>query len=224
MSLLVPYSAFQDWQVDFDTPSLKYFYTLDAIFGVSKPVIVGIDRLTLVRHQSVSLKLPRPKNCILYCILYFVLYFVFEWPVLVYIFAHWSNIACLPAGRIYTQRHLVKAENVISNYENWYSFWYIFIKKNQYSPWNVHFYPSAIYWLEGYCGYLRRLSCLFSSICPSKFCSSQNSETINDNFFIFSEQINLTWNLCTIRLFWLFDLQPGKYELHFENLIWDIAC
>ncbi len=34
---------------------------------------------------------------------YFVLYFVFEWLVPAYIFAHWSNIACLPAGKIITE-------------------------------------------------------------------------------------------------------------------------
>ncbi len=32
-------SALWDWQVIFGLPSLKYFYTLHAIFGVSKPVI-----------------------------------------------------------------------------------------------------------------------------------------------------------------------------------------
>ncbi len=31
-----------------------------------------------------------------------LLYFVLEWPLLAYIFAHWSNIACLPTGRINT--------------------------------------------------------------------------------------------------------------------------
>ncbi len=50
--------------------------------------------------------------------LYFILYFVFEWPVPVYIFGHWSNIVCLPAGSINRQRHLVEAENTISNCEN----------------------------------------------------------------------------------------------------------
>ncbi len=35
---------------------------------------------------------------------YFVLYFVFVFPVRAYIFAHWSSVACLPAGRINTHR------------------------------------------------------------------------------------------------------------------------
>ncbi len=50
--------------------------------------------------------------------IFFVLYFEFEWLVLAHKFAHWSNIACLPAGRINTQRHLMEAENTISNCEN----------------------------------------------------------------------------------------------------------
>ncbi len=58
------------------------------------------------------LKLSRPKQ------LHLVLHFVYEWPVPAYIFAHWSNIGCLPAGRINTQWHLVEAENAISNFEN----------------------------------------------------------------------------------------------------------
>ncbi len=49
--------------------------------------------------------------------LYYKLYFVFEWPVPAYIFAHWSNMACLPSTRINTHRHLVEAENAISNWE-----------------------------------------------------------------------------------------------------------
>ncbi len=99
MSLWIPHSPFWDWQVDFGPPSLKYSSTLHAQFGVSKQVII-IDScvaktwFTFTNLQSVSLKVPRPK------ILYFVLCFVFEWPVPSYIFAHWSNIACLPAGRI----------------------------------------------------------------------------------------------------------------------------
>ncbi len=40
-------------------------------------------------------------------------------PVPAYIFAHWSNIACLPASRINTQRHPVEANHLISNSENW---------------------------------------------------------------------------------------------------------
>ncbi len=60
-----------------------------------------------------SLKLPRQKKK------YFILYVVFEWTDPAYIFVHWSNIACLPLGRINTQRHLVEAENAISNCENY---------------------------------------------------------------------------------------------------------
>ncbi len=43
---------------------------------------------------------------------------------------------------------------------------------------------------------------------------------------------NYTWKLfhnfradqsCTVRLFWPFDLQPWKYALHHENIVWAIA-
>ncbi len=94
MSLWVPHSAFWDWQVCFGPPSLKYYHTLHAIFGVSKLVII-IDNcvvrswFTFAYLQSMSLKLPYS--------MYFIFYCVFEWPVLAYIFTHWTNIACLPA-------------------------------------------------------------------------------------------------------------------------------
>ncbi len=41
-----------------------------------------------------------------------------------------------------------------------------------------------------------------TEICLSKSCLGQYSEIIHDNCFILSEQINLAWNLCTVRLFW----------------------
>ncbi len=45
-----------------------------------------------------------------------------------------------------------------------------------------------------------------SSICLSvHVCSGHCSEIIHDNSFIVSWQINLTWNLCTVRLFGPFD-------------------
>ncbi len=40
----------------------------------------------------------------------------FEWPISADIFAHWSNIACLPAGRIkHIETPIVEADNSISN-------------------------------------------------------------------------------------------------------------
>ncbi len=48
------YSAFWDWQVDFGPPSLKYFYTLQAKFGISKPVIIRLSHCLLVQICSVS--------------------------------------------------------------------------------------------------------------------------------------------------------------------------
>ncbi len=97
MSLWVPHSAFCDLQVDFGPPSLKYCYILHAKFWVSKPVIISdscVIKLWFAHLQFASLKLSRSKE------LYFLLYFVFEWPVPVYIFAHWRNIACLCADII----------------------------------------------------------------------------------------------------------------------------
>ncbi len=90
---------------------LKYSYTLYAKLEwyLLRSYLIN-TWFIFVTLQSMSLKLPRPKQ------LYFVLYFVFEWTVLVYKFAYWSNIACTSAGKI-TQRHLVKAENAISNCE-----------------------------------------------------------------------------------------------------------
>ncbi len=112
MSVWVQHGVF--WQVDFGPLSLKYFYTLHAKCGVSKPVIkiMWLSHGLLLQIWRVSLKLPMPKE------LYFVWYFVFEWPVLAYKFVHWSNVAYLPAGRANTERHLVEAEYTISNCEN----------------------------------------------------------------------------------------------------------
>ncbi len=55
------------------------------------------------------------------CDSYCILYFIFKWPVPAYIFAYLSNIAYIPASRIKTHRHLVEAENEISNCENWWA-------------------------------------------------------------------------------------------------------
>ncbi len=97
MSLWVPHCAFWNWQVNLGPPSLNYSYVLHAKYGVSKPNIIIYSCVfkswfTFANLQSVSLKLARPQ------ILHFVLHFVFEWQILAYIFAHWSNI-----GRINTE-------------------------------------------------------------------------------------------------------------------------
>ncbi len=89
-----------------DRSSLQYSYTLLAKVRVSKLVII-IDSyvikswFTFANMQSVSIKLPRAE------IFYFPLHFVFEWPFHSYTFAHSSNIACLPAGRINTHRDIL---------------------------------------------------------------------------------------------------------------------
>ncbi len=57
----------------------------------------------------------------------------------------------------------------------------------------------------------------------SKSCLGQYSETTHDNCFIMTGQINLAWNLCTVRIFWPFDLQPWKYDIHPENVVQVIA-
>ncbi len=68
---------------------------------------------------------------------------------------------------------------------------------------SIRFYPSSNFWPEGYC-------CLYClSIHPihlSKSCPDKFPQTIHDKCFIFSRKIKLTWNLCTERLFWPFDL------------------
>ncbi len=50
------------------------------------------------------------------------------------------------------------------------------------------------------------LSELVNSVCPDQY-----SGIIHCSCFIFSGQINLTSNLCTVQLFWTFDLQPWKF-------------
>ncbi len=115
--MCVLYYAFWNWHVDFGPPSLKYFYTLHAEFGLSKPMII-ID-ICVVKSWFTFANLQSISQTIKHKRLYFTLYFLFQWPILAYIFAHWSNIACLPAGRTNTQRHLVEAQNVISICENY---------------------------------------------------------------------------------------------------------
>ncbi len=51
---------------------------------------------------------------------------------------------------------------------------------------------------------------------PSTSYPGQYSETICDNCFIFTGQINLTCRLCPVRLYWPFDLQSWKYDLHWK--------
>ncbi len=77
---------------------LKYAYRLYVKFGVSKQVIIIDD--CLVSH-GLLLQICRIclSNCQGQILLYFILYCVFDWPVPAYIFAHWSNITCLPEGR-----------------------------------------------------------------------------------------------------------------------------
>ncbi len=64
--------------------------------------------------------------------------------------------------------------------------------------------PLPNVWSEGYCYYPRCLSCQSdtSVVRLFKSCTGHYSETTNDNCFIFSGLINLTWNLCTVILFW----------------------
>ncbi len=113
MSIWVPHSAFWDWQLDFGLPYLKYSYTLHAKFGVSKPVII-IDSC-VVKSWFTFANLQCLSNCQgqTICISYCLLYLNDQFPI--YIFAHWSSMACLPTCRINTQRHLVETENAISN-------------------------------------------------------------------------------------------------------------
>ncbi len=57
---------------------------------------------------------------------------------------------------------------------------------------------------------------------PSKYCPGQYSETIHDRCFIFSGQINLVWNLYTVRFLWYLNLSPWKYDLRLEFLFWPL--
>ncbi len=84
-------------QVDFVPPSLKYSYKLHSKFGFNKPVIFMVSCVVYICIPAECISQTATK-------LYFVLYLVFDWSVLPYIYAHWSNIACLPAGRLNKNR------------------------------------------------------------------------------------------------------------------------
>ncbi len=73
------------------------------------------------------------------------------------------------------------------------------------------------FWSKGYC-YLQHQSVHLSKSCPGQY-----SETIQDSCFILSEQINRTWNLYTVRLFWHFEIQPWKYDLYLECFVLGIT-
>ncbi len=80
----------------------------------------------------------------------------------------------------------------------------------------VFFYPSTIPVPEEYCHCLRHLSVHLSVHEFPGHCS----ETIHDNCFIFSGQVNRTWNMCTVVLIWPFDPWPWYYDLYLENHVW----
>ncbi len=108
MSLWVPHSAFLDWHADFGLSSLKYSYNiLNANFGVGKPVII-IDScvvkswLTFANLQNVSQTTKPPPQYIS--------------NIYICTLKQHSMSTCKQEKG--TQRHLVKAEKAISNYEN----------------------------------------------------------------------------------------------------------
>ena len=46
---------------------------------------------------------------------------------------------------------------------------------------------------------------------------------MHTSWIIFSGHTSFTWDLCTVRLFWSFDLWPWCYELHLENNVSDMT-
>ncbi len=59
---------------------------------------------------------------------------------------------------------------------------------------------------------------------PWKCCPAIAAETINNNCFIFSRRFNVTWDLCNVESFWMFDLCIWNYNLWLKffcpNLVW----
>ncbi len=65
----------------------------------------------------------------------------------------------------------------------------------------------CVYPWHGHLTFVLEIITFNFEICPVKSCMDQYLEIIHDNCFIFSGQINVTYNLCTFRLFWPFALK-----------------